>query len=473
MKYLFPIPSKNILLFSVFFIIISGCSEDSIPLSKVDFSSNRTNLISGNQVSFQDRTSGDSSEWNWTFEGGTPEISTEQNPVVTYNESGSYNVTLTTSTDGNSETITKDNFINVFNVFDESNLPNATPCKLEKIFTYDFVDLGFPNNGLLPSLGDINVHVLFADFPDVQASMNTDEVFQLLDPVVVEFFDEMSYGRMNVNLIPYSSWLRMSMPASHYANGLSSGSGHRDFIQEAVDLSDSQVDFSNADIVVVMSNPNAEEIGYGPAFGSFDESFAIQADGNSILTGITSGYDLNFWGGIWLAHEMGHSLGLPDLYSYSNSDIHRYAGDFGIMGHISAQAPGFFAYERWLLGWLDDSQIYCHSSGTIAVELEQLGSEGGLKSLLVPLSYTESIVIESRRRTGFDSSMPKEGVLVYVVDTSAERGGGPINVKPNAKSGSMKQNAPMITGNIYTYQNVTIEVIESRPSSDIVLVNIN
>ena len=143
------------------------------------------------------------------------------------------------------------------------------------------------------------------------------------------------------------------------------------------------------------------------------------------------------------------------------------------MGYISTKIPGFFAYERWLLGWLDNSQIYCHSSGTVVVELEQLASEGGLKSLLVPFSDTKSIVVESRRRTGFDSSMPKEGVLVYVVDNSADRVGGPINVKPNTNSGSMKQYAPMVTGETYTYQNVTIEVIESKSTSDIVLVNVN
>jgi hypothetical protein len=36
----------------------------------------------------------------------------------------------------------------------------------------------------------------------------------------------------------------------------------------------------------------------------------------------------------------------------------------------------------------------------------------------------------------------------------------------------MKENAPMIAGDIYTYEGVTIEVIESKSSSDIIQVTL-
>ena len=189
------------------------------------------------------------------------------------------------------------------------------------------------------------------------------------------------------------------------------------------------------------------------------------------MTGVTSGYDLNHWGGIWLSHELGHSLGLPDLYSFG-ADAHQYVGSFSLMGLISGAAPAFFAYERWLLGWLDDSQIYCHSAGSVAIELEQIATEGGLKAVTVPLSATQVVVIESRRRTGVDASMPQEGVLVYVVDSSVGRGEGPLQIKPGSNSGSMKANAPMTTGETYTYNGVTVEVIESKSSSDVVQVSV-
>ena len=51
----------------------------------------------GESVHFRDTSTGNVTSWNWTFEGGEPATSTEQNPVVTYNHAGSYAVTLTVS----------------------------------------------------------------------------------------------------------------------------------------------------------------------------------------------------------------------------------------------------------------------------------------------------------------------------------------------------------------------------------------
>jgi len=52
--------------------------------------------------------------WNWTFEGGTPSTSTEQNPTVVYDTPGTFNVTLTVTTQTASVyTIERPNFITV------------------------------------------------------------------------------------------------------------------------------------------------------------------------------------------------------------------------------------------------------------------------------------------------------------------------------------------------------------------------
>ncbi len=74
------------------------------------------------------------------------------------------------------------------------------------------------------------------------------------------------------------------------------------------------------------------------------------------------------WGFLWLNHESGHTMGLPDLYAYqydpaNYDDQHRFVGGFGLMGYIDGNAPEFFAFERWQLGWLEDSQIICQPEG--------------------------------------------------------------------------------------------------------------
>lgn len=63
---------------------------------------------------FLDATTGNPTSWNWSFPGGVPATSTDQNPVVTYNLPGSYAVTLTTkNANGIGTTVTKNNFVTV------------------------------------------------------------------------------------------------------------------------------------------------------------------------------------------------------------------------------------------------------------------------------------------------------------------------------------------------------------------------
>ena len=43
---------------------------------------------------FTDQSAGDPTSWSWTFQGGTPASSTEENPLVSYNAPGTYDVVL-------------------------------------------------------------------------------------------------------------------------------------------------------------------------------------------------------------------------------------------------------------------------------------------------------------------------------------------------------------------------------------------
>jgi len=63
-------------------------------------------------VQYQDQSSANVTGWNWTFPGGTPQSSTERNPVVTYNQSGIFGATLQVSNAAGQSTIVQDNLIN-------------------------------------------------------------------------------------------------------------------------------------------------------------------------------------------------------------------------------------------------------------------------------------------------------------------------------------------------------------------------
>jgi PKD repeat protein len=80
-----------------------------------EFDVNNSMILKGDQVQFQDESLGDPEFWSWTFTGGNPRTSTEQNPMVTYPDTGNFSVQLTISRAGDEtrESITKDNFIRV------------------------------------------------------------------------------------------------------------------------------------------------------------------------------------------------------------------------------------------------------------------------------------------------------------------------------------------------------------------------
>ncbi len=74
------------------------------------FASNITKLCAGSQVAYTDQSLNTTS-WKWTFPGGTPGTSTSQNPTITYNSAGTYNVKLVATNSNGKDSLTKTNSI--------------------------------------------------------------------------------------------------------------------------------------------------------------------------------------------------------------------------------------------------------------------------------------------------------------------------------------------------------------------------
>ena len=88
--------------------------EDCADLAfAANFSSDFTDVCQYETVTYEDLSMGEVTSWNWTFEGGDPATSTDQNPSVTYNESGAFDVELEVSNGSNTNTLTIENYINV------------------------------------------------------------------------------------------------------------------------------------------------------------------------------------------------------------------------------------------------------------------------------------------------------------------------------------------------------------------------
>jgi PKD repeat protein len=78
-----------------------------------NFSGTPTTVIIGNSVVFSDESQNNPTSWSWTFDGGVPATSTDQNPIVSYNTLGSYNVSLTVTNDVGTDSKTVLDYITV------------------------------------------------------------------------------------------------------------------------------------------------------------------------------------------------------------------------------------------------------------------------------------------------------------------------------------------------------------------------
>ncbi|MBT6005455.1 MAG: PKD domain-containing protein, partial [Prolixibacteraceae bacterium] len=78
-----------------------------------NFSSDITSVLIGESVNFADLSTYNPESWSWSFPGGTPATSTVQNPIVTYNTLGTYEVSLSVTNAGGSDTKTITDYITV------------------------------------------------------------------------------------------------------------------------------------------------------------------------------------------------------------------------------------------------------------------------------------------------------------------------------------------------------------------------
>ncbi len=93
--------------------LLSGCTtetnnepeEPTVPEADFETDAVAGEVFMGENITFTDTSTGNVTEWFWTF--GDETNSTEQNPIHSYEEIGTYNVTLTvTYADGNTSEAT-------------------------------------------------------------------------------------------------------------------------------------------------------------------------------------------------------------------------------------------------------------------------------------------------------------------------------------------------------------------------------
>lgn len=107
------------------------------PPLDADFTATPTTVCAGGQVNFYDNSTGAITSWSWTFEGGTPSSSNLENPTVTYDLAGTYDVQLVVSSGSNNSTELKTDYISVYGELVAPATPTG-PSEVCGSYTYQY-----------------------------------------------------------------------------------------------------------------------------------------------------------------------------------------------------------------------------------------------------------------------------------------------------------------------------------------------
>lgn len=116
-------------------------------------------------------------------------------------------------------------------------------------------------------------------------------------------------------------------------------------------------------------------------------------------------------------HEFGHCLGLPDFYCTVGGSVYGMSNwdimDKGCYLNNGDTPAGYTSYERHFMGWMDLIDPVENTRYSIA----PLNSdEGAAVKVTNDANPDEYYLLEYRSKTGWDSYLPAEGILVLHVD---------------------------------------------------------
>lgn len=167
----------------------NGLTQSACSALTASFTSDVTSVCSEHSVVYSDQSSGDITSWLWTFEGGEPETSTEQNPTVIYNTPGNYNVSLEVSDGTNTDVFTVENYMEVLlsppamlQAFDDVCLDDpAFELSGGSPAGGVYSGPGVTNNWFDPAIAGLGSHTIVYTYTASNACENSDQQDILVD----------------------------------------------------------------------------------------------------------------------------------------------------------------------------------------------------------------------------------------------------------------------------------------------------
>lgn len=277
----------------------------------------------------------------------------------------------------------------------------------------------------MPSSGDVNMLVLMIDFSDFPHKKTYTEMENAIkgdaSSSFKSFYHTTSYGKLNIKPT-ILGWYRSRKSR---ANIVQSNKGREALLKEALQHYDDEGhDFSKYD------NDNDGYIDYlavfwtGPTngWGNFWWGYSHHYSGVFRLDGVKFSRYTWQWESTdmsTLKHETGHALGLPDLYDYSGD--RGPDGGLGGYGLMAGAWGDFNPYFKWLLDWNTPTIM---SEGDKTITLKPMGLNDKDSAIVIwpgasnNKPHSEFFLVANKWRTGTDSTIHTDGLIIYHVDGS-------------------------------------------------------
>ena len=296
---------------------------------------------------------------------------------------------------------------------------------------------GFPiPDGRIDLVKGAKMQIIGVDFPDkIGGTKSPKELNQNLTSSVEKFWTAQSSIPVKFDWKWSSDWIRMPNSINSYSLGGSFFQGkfnpeaYFNFAKEIISKTDSDIDFTGVNFLFIVFPPGIknEEIG---TFLVHTQGTYSTREGN-IFNLIMAGGDYN--SASTYIHEFGHALGLTDIRD--TLDLGNQKSDgmyYDIMNNPTY--PELLVWHRYLLGFLENSQIHCINSTNVSthwlVPVASVSKQ--VKGIVIPLSSTEAVIVESRRAIGFDTALSSRsdlvGAVVYTLDSKIPYRRTPVKV---------------------------------------------
>jgi M6 family metalloprotease-like protein len=390
-------------------------------------------------------------------------------------------------------TIKKPNVVNVPRIESITYSPPSQPsanielCKIKEKnnnrlrWLDSQLPTGFPGYTQAQKTGTVKWALIPLDFSDLPGEDNFRSRIDEQMKLTSEWFETVSEGKFKVEWVVADKWIRLPSPTNQYtidrSLNLDRAPNGPKLFNEAMTESDKVFDFTGIQTVnfILPKGQNfIQESSQGFPWDAAVKNFVTKEGSISSYSIPGKIFDTNprvYWS--YWAHEFGHAMALPHVGN--SRDASPFLG-LDLMANQEGDSKELSGWMRFVAGWLDDEKVYCQELNTLKntdVTLVPLsGSGNGIKMVVVPISETKALIIESRRETKFSCKMPskRNGILVYVYDALLSHGENFLNpVTPEGRSNENSSNCLVVPypnpilykGEKISIDGITIEVVNS------------